>query len=219
MALTLAIDTTREFGSIALLENERVVEEVLLHSPEGFAHLLFPRVQQILEGHDCEVGDIDCFAAAAGPGAFTGVRIGLAAIKGLSEAASKPAVAVSNLQALASFGEASLRAAVTDARRGQVYGAVYDRQLRLVGEEVVRTFPEWLVSLPEGDLEFVAADFTPFQAAIAGTRFAAVRVRNAPRALAAAIGRIAHGRWARGEALDPAAIGANYVRRSDAELL
>lgn len=219
MAFLLAIDTTGEFGSIVLLENERVLEEIPLHSPEGFAHLLFQRVRGLLDAWNRRLDEIDCFAAAAGPGSFTGVRVGLAAMKGLAEAASKPAVAVSNLQALASFGCGPLRAAVADARRGQVYGAVYDERLRLIGDESVRAFPDWLVSLPEGDLEFVSADFSPFQPAIAGTKFAAIPVRQAPRALAAAIGGIAFHRWRAGEAVDPAAIDANYVRRSDAELL
>ncbi len=69
---------------------------------------------------------VDCFAAASGPGSFTGVRVGLACVKGLAEALGKPAVAVSNLRAIASFGTAPWRAVVLDARRGEIYGAVYD---------------------------------------------------------------------------------------------
>ncbi|HLJ15713.1 MAG TPA: tRNA (adenosine(37)-N6)-threonylcarbamoyltransferase complex dimerization subunit type 1 TsaB [Bryobacteraceae bacterium] len=218
MARIVAIDTTGEFGSIALLDETKVVEEILLHSPDGFGHILFPRLQQLLEAHGWNIAEIDCFAAAAGPGSFTGVRVGLAAMKGLAEAASKPVVAASNLQALAVFGTAQLRAVLADARRGQIYGAVYDNELRLIQEEIVSAFPDWLLTLPEGDLEFIATDFAPFQPALTGTRFATTPVRQAPRALAAAIGQIAHALYRRGEALDPATIDANYVRRSDAEL-
>ena len=72
---------------------------------------------------------MDCFAAASGPGSFTGVRVGLAAVKGLAEAAGKRVVAVSNLRALAFFGSAPLRATVIDARRGEVYAALYNSRL------------------------------------------------------------------------------------------
>jgi tRNA threonylcarbamoyladenosine biosynthesis protein TsaB len=211
----LAVDTTAEFGSLALVEGGIVVEEVLIHSPEGFGHVLFGQVEQILERRDWTLGEIDCFAAAAGPGSFTGVRVGLAAVKGLAEALSKPVVAVSNLQALGSFGTRALRATVLDARRGEIYGAVYDANLRVVVEEWVSPFGAWLERLPEGDLEFVATNFAPFSPAVAGTRFADVPVVEAPRALAGAIGRLAAGF----EGSDPAAVDANYVRRSDAEML
>jgi len=75
--------------------------------------------------------------------------VGLAAAKGLAEAAGRRVVAVSNLQALAWFGTRALRATVMDARRGQVYGAVYDAALEPVCEEVVMSFPEWLKTIPK----------------------------------------------------------------------
>lgn len=218
MARLLAVDTTGELGSLALLEDDRVVEEILLEAPQGFGHIVFDRVAGLLERHGLKIGAIDCFASASGPGSFTGVRIGLTAVKGLAETMAKPAVAVSNLQALAWFGTAPLRATLIDARRGEVYGAVYDSSLCAVGAEIVAKFPAWLATLPQGELEFIATNFAPFQVFVRGTRFESAGVREAPRALAAAIGHIAMGRYRRGEAQDPAAIDANYVRRSDAEL-
>jgi len=129
----LALDTTHEYGSLALAEGGQVVAEALLHSNEGFSRVLFGELRGLLERSGWELADIDCFAAAAGPGSFTGVRVGLAAAKGLSEALGKPVVAVSNLQALAWYGEAALRAAVVDARREQVYGALYTAELEFDG--------------------------------------------------------------------------------------
>ena len=145
------------------------------------------------------------------------MRVGLACVKGLAEALRKPAVAVSNLQAVASFGTAPLRATVLDARRGEVYGAVYDDAGRLVSGELVASFPAWLQGLP-GGVQFVSTDFAPFRPALAGTRFESAEVVTAPRALAGAVARLAAAAYLRGEAADPAALDANYVRRSDAEL-
>jgi tRNA threonylcarbamoyladenosine biosynthesis protein TsaB len=207
----LAIDTTGEFGSIALAGERGVVEEVPLASPDGFSHVLFDEIERLLERHGVRVEQIDAFASASGPGSFTGVRVGLTAVKGLAEATGRKVVAVSNLQALAWYGSRPLRAVVLDARRGEVYGAVFDAALQLVEDEVVTSLPVWLASLPQGDLEFVTH----------GLNLEGVSrpVTAAPRAIAGAIGRIAFDRLARGEVLDPSDVDANYVRRSDAELL
>ena len=207
----LALDTTGEFGSIALVDERGVLEEVTLHSPDGFGHILFGHIGELLERHGLSLSNMDAFASASGPGSFTGVRVGLAAAKGLAEAGGRRVVAVSNLRALAWFGTRALRATVMDARRGQVYGGVYDAALQIVREEVVISFPEWLHTIPEGDLEFITHGF-PMTGVTAP-------VIEAPRALAGAIGQIAMMQFERGLAQDPAEVDANYVRRSDAELL
>jgi tRNA threonylcarbamoyladenosine biosynthesis protein TsaB len=195
--LLLAIDTTSDSASIALAEGNRILEEVALHSPDGYAHVMFPEIEALLARHNLKITDIEGFAAAAGPGSFTGVRVGLTAAKGLAEATGRKVVAVSNLQAIASFGTRPLRAPVIDARRGDIFGAVYDADLRLVAPEVVMKFDDWLRTLPAG----------------------AEVMQDAPQLLAGAIARIAAARFEAGLAQDPAEIDANYVRRSDAELM
>jgi tRNA threonylcarbamoyladenosine biosynthesis protein TsaB len=217
MPRILAIDTTAEFGSVAVFTPEREASEISLHSPDGFGHILFDNIAAVLQRHSCALSDIDCFASASGPGSFTGVRVGLTAAKGLAEAMRRPIVAVSNLKAVASFGAGPLRATVIDARRGEIYGAVYDDCLRPVQDERVTGFPVWLDGLPEG-VEFIGWNLAPFLPAIEASRFGNAPVIEAPRSLAAAIARIAHNEFTHGRALDPSAADANYVRRSDAEL-
>ena len=216
--LVLAIDTTHEYGSLALVRGADILEKTVLHAPTGFAHVLFPNLAQLLERHGIRLTDIDCFAAASGPGSFTGVRVGLACIKGLAEALEKPAMGISNLQALAASGHGPLRAPVIDARRGDIYGGLYDSRLHPAASEIVAAFPAWLETLPEGDLEFLSTDFTPFRAALAGTRFQHCPLVTAGPAFAGAIGRLAASRYQAGERPDPASLDANYVRRSDAEV-
>ena len=125
--------------------------------------------------------------------------MGLAAVKGLAEATGKRVVAVSNLRALAFFGSAPLRATVIDARRGEVYAAVYNSQLELVMPEAVLKLEAFLVTAPQHNCDLISTV-------------------GAPRALAAAIGHIAWDDFTAGRSSDPAEIDANYVRRSDAEL-
>ena len=153
--LLLAVDTTAEHGSIALTAGGRLLEEVPLQAPDGFGHILFGEIQCLLNRHALTLADLGGFAAASGPGSFTGVRVGLTAIKGLAEASGRKVVAVSNLQALAWFGTHALRAVVMDARRGEVYGAVYDASLHLVCDEVVMPQTDWIKTLPPGDLEII----------------------------------------------------------------
>lgn len=217
--LTLAVDTTAEFGSIALADENGVREEVLLHAPAGFSQVLFGAVEGLLARRGVRLADIELFAGAAGPGSFTGVRVGLSAIKGLAEVLGKRVMAVSNLAALAEFGKSEARATVIDARRGEVYAALYDSGGHQIVPEVVAPFQKFLRLLPERELEWISQDFAPFLPALAGTRFEHDPVTQAPRAMAGAIAKLAIRRAAAGLAQDPAAIEANYVRRSDAELL
>ncbi len=220
MALILAIDTTAELGGIALYDGSRdELQEAALHGPDGFGHILFDRLRSLLKREGLDISDVECFGAASGPGSFTGVRIGLTAAKGLAEATAKPMVAVSNLRALASFGSGRLRATVLDARRGEVYGALFDSNLEEVQPERVMKFPEWIDALPEAAVEFIGTNLAPFSGAIEMSRFQGSKLIAVSGTVAGAVARIAYREWVQGRAVDPAAVDANYVRRSDAELM
>ena len=163
--------------------------------------------------------DIELFAGASGPGSFTGVRVGLSAIKGLAEVCGRQVVAVSNLATLAEFGTLNARATIIDAHRGEVYAALYDGAGRQIVPEAVLPFEKFLTLLPDREFEWISQNFAPFLPTLAGTRFENYPLVQAPLAVAGAIAGIAIRRAAAGLAQDPAAIEANYVRRSDAELL
>jgi tRNA threonylcarbamoyladenosine biosynthesis protein TsaB len=203
----VAIDTTSEFGSIALVQDGEVVEQTLLHSPDGFGHVLFTHLAQLMQRHGWRFDQVTGFAAGAGPGSFTGVRVGLAAVKGLAETAGVHAAAVSNLEAMASLGTSELRAPFFDARRGEIFGALYDSGLRAIRAAKAQPFAAWLASLTP-DAELMTPDPSPFAEALSGRP-----VTTTPRALAGAIGKLALN-----QLQDPVALDANYVRRSDAEL-
>lgn len=213
----LAIDTSGEHGSLAILQGTRLTETAL-HAPEGGGHSshLFAAIEALLGRAGLGLAEIDCFAAASGPGSFTGIRIALSAAKGLAASLDKPMVAISNLEALAWFGEAALRAPVIDARRGEIFGAVYDAAIRPVQPEVVAEPGAWLAALPQdADLEIVTTD----AALLEGRTPSLPPLFIAPAGkLARAIAYLATHRYLAGLAVDPALVDANYVRRSDAEL-
>jgi tRNA threonylcarbamoyladenosine biosynthesis protein TsaB len=205
----LAVDATSEFGSVAIRRGHQTSAETRLHSPDGFGHLIIQAIEDVLWKAELTLADIDCFAAASGPGSFTGVRVGLSAVKGLAEAMNKPVVGISNLRALSLSGHSPLRAVALDARRNHVYGAVYNSRAELVVEETVGPWGDWIKRIPAG-AELIAVAGGPCQTA--GISFTV-----APPYLATAVAEcaeIAQGRdWT-----DPVGLDANYVRRSDAEL-
>jgi tRNA threonylcarbamoyladenosine biosynthesis protein TsaB len=211
--LTLAVDTTGDTGSIALADEHGVRDEIELDAPRGFSLVLFAGIETLLKRQGVRLQEVELFVAASGPGSFTGVRVGLAAVKGLAEVEGKRAVGVSNLEALAEFGQSEARATIIDARRGEVYAALYDGAGSQIVPEMVGPFERFLALLPAREIEWIATGFDTLPLLPA-----AARKVVAPRAIAGAIARIAIRRAAAGFALDPAAIDANYVRRSDAEL-
>jgi tRNA threonylcarbamoyladenosine biosynthesis protein TsaB len=214
----LALDTTSEFGSIAVLRSGNLLAEGHLHSPDGFAHVLFDELARVLQRAGCKLAEIDCFAVANGPGSFTGVRVGLTAIKGLAEASDKPVAAISNLRALAAAGREDRRVALLDARRGEVYAAVYNSSLQIIEPEVVAKLPTVLNALTAPQYEFITLTGSPFKAAVRDTRFAAMTWTEASRFLAPEVARCAERDAAEGKLISALTADANYVRRSDAEL-
>src|ERR1044071_5185718 len=106
--LLLAIDTTSPSGSVALARGQEIIDLVALHSTEGYGHLIFQQIIALLGRHNLRLSDVDGYAAASGPGSFTGVRVGLTAAKGLAEAHGKLVAPVSNLKALAYTGLAGV---------------------------------------------------------------------------------------------------------------
>jgi tRNA threonylcarbamoyladenosine biosynthesis protein TsaB len=214
----LALDTTSEFGSLALSNDGVPAVDMALHSRDGFGHVIFGAVDDALKQAGWGLHEIDCFAAANGPGSFTGVRVGLTVIKGLAEATQKPVAAISNLRALADFGSASRRVVMIDARRSDIYAAVYNEQLEPIVEDTVITLAAWLERLDEGEYQFITLAGEPLGSALAASRFSAMPHIAAPRSLAVPIARCALLDSLVGKLLSPLAADANYVRRSDAEL-
>lgn len=124
----LCMDTSAKVSSVSILDGEKVLGEFTVHLTLTHSQTIMPMCQQLLQICGLTVADLDAFAVSVGPGSFTGLRIGLAAIKGMAFAASKPCIGVSTLDALAQNipdGEGYV-CAVMDARCNQVYQALYE---------------------------------------------------------------------------------------------
>ena len=105
--LTLAFESSAKAASVALCEDERLISQVIQCSGLTHSRTLLPMAEDLLKNAETEMKQIDCFAVAHGPGSFTGIRIGIATVKGLAWAAEKPCVGVSTLAAMAWSGAAA----------------------------------------------------------------------------------------------------------------
>src|SRR5215471_18602943 len=125
----LAVDTSSEHGSVCVTDNGEVLGEIRLASSVQYSERLFRSIEFLFQHLNFPLNDIDIFAAARGPGSFTGLRVGIAAMEGFVAAHQKRGAGVSTLQALAwKTGLRDVRIApMIDARRGDIYGAVYRR--------------------------------------------------------------------------------------------
>jgi tRNA threonylcarbamoyladenosine biosynthesis protein TsaB len=127
--IILAVDTTTPSGSVALLRDGDLLAEFNLESPSTHSARLLRSVDFLLRTSGLDIRAVDAYAVAAGPGSFTGIRIGLGLVKSLAFASGKPAAAVSGLEALATkiaIPPVRLACPILDAKKGEIYAALYE---------------------------------------------------------------------------------------------
>ncbi len=126
--LILGIDTCCMAATAALVNENVMLAQTVISHKKTHSQMMMPQIESMFKLAEIEPSEVDAFAAAVGPGSFTGVRIGVATIKALAQAAKKPCVAVSTLEALAfPFGCFNgIISPILDARRNQVYNALFD---------------------------------------------------------------------------------------------
>ncbi|HTU49465.1 MAG TPA: tRNA (adenosine(37)-N6)-threonylcarbamoyltransferase complex dimerization subunit type 1 TsaB [Acidobacteriaceae bacterium] len=227
--LLLVVDTAGHTGGVLLArltENNRhespwveIYGEIGLH-PRQFSAELIPAIAELLRANERRLADVDAFAVVSGPGSFTGLRVGLSAVKAMAEATGKPILTLSRLAILASVaakpssGELADAAAhvVLDAGRGEFYHGVY----RDAGKTRVAESFETLESLTEKIGQqpgWVIVSEAPVKAAIesvAGSRSCEVPLPSVRDALPLAVVE-----WRGRRFHDPGSVDANYLRRSD----
>jgi len=222
--LLLIVDTSGKNGSLALAKVStipaeiEIVESVPL-AGGTFSAQLIPQVSALLAKHGYNKSDLAAFAVVSGPGSFTGLRVGLAAIKALAEVLREPIAPVSLLEAVAESGRAREPVlAALDAGREEIYAGEYEpigapadgrwqmRSERLLGrEELAAEAKGRLVVTPD--------------AALADTlKASGLKVEHVDYPSAEVIARLALAKILRGQTVTPEELEANYIRRSDAEI-
>lgn len=225
----LALDTTTRAGSVALVEDDRVVIERGGDPARTHAERLPDGILAVLREAGIGLAAVDVFAVAAGPGSFTGLRIGIATIQGLAFVQHRRVVGVSTLEALAHAGSGGLAAGARvgvwmDAHRGEVFSALYEAaDAPLFSRARLIEIDAPAVGDPASTLERWSTG--PRIDAFMGDGAAAYRGMIGDRSrivvaplLAGTIGLVAADRARAGETVDAAGVQPLYVRRPDAEI-
>lgn len=147
----LAVDSSAKSASVAVAENGKLISECFVNNALTHSRTLMPMVDNALSQADLSIKDIDAFCVNVGPGSFTGIRIGVAAVKGLALADNKPCAGVSTLESIAyNFtDESCIVCAAMDARCNQVYTALF----RCNGSDVNRICEDKAVSIDDLEKE------------------------------------------------------------------
>ena len=219
--LILAIDTSGKSGGITLAEGDqqscRVLESAAI-AGGTFSAQLVPSIAALLHKRGLRAEDIGGFAVVSGPGSFTGLRIGLAAVKGLVEVLKKPIATVSLLEALAiSCGSEGKVAAALDAGRSEIFLGLYDVKngRAIVLTESLLSEPAFVEEIATCHPVCLATSDTSVVKAALPT---AVKTQEAPRPQSETIAQIGLKKLLDGEIVSVEILDANYIRRSDAEI-
>jgi tRNA threonylcarbamoyladenosine biosynthesis protein TsaB len=227
----LAVDTSTRSGSLAVLQDTRVLAQVSSQEETRYSERLFRDLAQLQTMSPFHLKEIDLFAVSTGPGSFTGLRIGLTAVKAWAEVHQKPIAGVSGLLAVAAQSTAHTGAVAPfiDARGGQIYSAIYQRKAgdhvawHLLGEEAVLSAEKFLVRVKSEQGQELPTLVSPTPEALDPALMAAMlpgaQIESVSGILAPVIGQLGFERANRGELQSALTLDANYVRRSDAELL
>jgi tRNA threonylcarbamoyladenosine biosynthesis protein TsaB len=226
--LVLAVDTSGIMGSLAVVKDGDILGVVSTSSDEAYSSRMFRQLEFLLAELKVGLPAFDLYAVTAGPGSFTGLRVGLAAVKGWAEVYGRPIAAVSVLEAVAvqALTREGMVAAILDGRRSQIFGALYAAEsggLREVMPACVLDASEFLGSaeghVGSGKLTIATTRPELFNDALAKSRLAASTVIRVSPVLAPSVAQLGIERASRGELTNALELDANYIRRSDAEVL
>ncbi len=222
----LAIDTSTAAASVALLQGGGLCCEYTLNDGKKHSEKLISLIDMVIKSCDLEVNDIDVFACSTGPGSFTGLRVGAAAIKGLAQALKKPIVGVPTLDALAYnlWGYKGLICPILDAQRDMVYSALYsfgDKELKKIRDfsaiKVDNLIDE--LNLLDETIVFLGDGVAIYKNKIKSfsKKFYFAKANNIyPRA--SSIASLAIKKYKNGFGLNYNEIKLNYIRKSQAEV-
>jgi tRNA threonylcarbamoyladenosine biosynthesis protein TsaB len=233
--LILSVDTSSPTGSIAVLRDGSEIGVVSTTSDETYSSRIFRQLEFLLAELGLSLASFHLFAVNAGPGSFTGLRVGLSTAKAWADAFSKPVMPVGGLEAVAAESRANTEHIIPllDARRGQLYAGFYkqvrvgneaESSLERIEDDAVMSpseFQAWRARTPTRTAAMLATPSRDWLLALLGADNDPEmrhQIREVSPVLAPTIGRLAYRKSQRGDAVDALLLDANYVRRSDAEL-
>jgi tRNA threonylcarbamoyladenosine biosynthesis protein TsaB len=220
----LALDTTSPQGSVALLEDNELLGEITLAGAGTPSQYLLKGVDFLLHQFSLTIKDMEGYAVAAGPGSFTGIRVGLSTVKALGLASGKPIAPISGLKALAYkviSAEGSPVAVMMDARKGEVFAALMDKSengglIELVSEGAYRP-QDFLDLLPKKKVYFIGSGVKVYYQRVINTLAERAILSRRSLFMAYEVGLLGWLKLKEGKGLSPEKVEPIYYRPSQAE--
>ena len=216
----IAIETATLVGSIAIIDDERVISELTLNVKATHSEKLMAAMNHLLSESGLTINDMDGIAVSIGPGSFTGLRIGLSTAKGLSYGSGKPLIGISTLDALASNLPFSryLVCPILDARKGEVYTAIYRKNEKVTDDMAVK--PASLIEMIKEDTVFLGDGVSAYRNLLKEQLRDLYHEAPLPLQLpkASNVAMLALDRLRSNDVDDPFALVPRYIRKSEAEL-
>ncbi len=219
----LALDSTAVVGTVALCEDQKLIAQYTLNTGNTHSQTLLPMIESALKCAEWEIDDLDLFAVSNGPGSFTGVRIGVATVKGLAFGKDIPCAGVSTLEALAYNLRyyTGIICPVMNARRAQVYNALFSCENGVL----TRLCPDRAISIAELDAELAQMQQPVYLVGdgydITLEGFEKTTALPVPEELRVqsgySVAMCGLAAYERGEATDDTALAVVYLRPSQAE--
>lgn len=220
--LICSVDSSATPASVCLFEDDKIIAEYYLNT--GFTHsqTLMAMLESGLKISGKRADDIDLYAVNSGPGSFTGVRIGVSAVKGMAYAQDKPCVEVSTLESMAYnfLGSHTIICACMDARRRQVYHGLFrvdGNRIERLCEDKAIAIEELLSGLPNGEEIILVGDGAELVYQSAEDPAVKLAPPNLRYQRASSVALAAVETYNRGEVVSPAALMPRYLRLSQAE--
>ncbi|MBI4389375.1 MAG: tRNA (adenosine(37)-N6)-threonylcarbamoyltransferase complex dimerization subunit type 1 TsaB [Nitrospinae bacterium] len=221
----LGIDSsTPQSASVALLENQRILTQINQRNGPPYSNGILPMVDRALSDAGVELSGVDGFAATAGPGSFTGLRVGAGLLKGLALGTGKPVAGIDTLEALAALTEPAdyQICAILDAKKKEVYTAFFKYEngalARLTPDRVGP--PEDLIDRISEPAAFIGSGLQTYGGMLE-KKLGRLFIANPgakDMSLAASAARLAYSRFKEKKSLDLGSLKIDYVRRPEAEI-
>ena len=209
--LILAISTSSKICSVALLENDKIINELNIDNLKTHSENLVPLIDEILKSANKKVCEIGLIACDVGPGSFTGIRIGISTAKAIAEVNQIPVGECTSLEALSYNANSNIISSLIDARNNQVYCGIFDKEHNLIKDYMADDINNIIENLPDGEICFVGDGAVLHQNMLKGTFSQDNDIH------AANVGICAYNKYKNGISETADSIAPMYLRKSQAE--